>query len=970
MAFSNGPTADPQFAPVLAALATMQGNVEREQKYQATQFLEQFQKSPEAWTTAHLILQSENAAVEAKLFAATTLKGKITYDIHQLPRESLVPLRDSLLSLLMSYRKGSRPIRTQLCVCLAGLALQMLEWKDVIELVVRTLGNDVESSVCLLEFLRVLPEEVTEGRKVALTEEELTTRSQELLTDNATRVLTLLVQYSQSTANIPPSPALISCLNSWLREIPMSDIVKTPLVDVVISGLSSDDALDSAVECLCNMFRETREVDESHDVIQALYPRVLALRSKIGESVQEEDMEKFRGYTRLFSEAGEAWVVLISRLPLEFRGLVEAIAECAARDSDREVISLTFNFWYELKNYLVLEKYIEARAQLADIFAGLVDIMVLHLHYPKGSEEDPFDGDRESEEKFREFRHSMGDVLKDCCEVIGSTECLGKAFALVQQWMQQYSANGQKLVNGRVPNWQDLEAPLFSLRAMGRMVPADEDQVLPQIMASLVQLPEHEKVRFAATLVLGRYTEWTSKHPDYLELQLNYITNGFKHNSKEVERAAAMALKFFCQDCGKLLVGHVGQLHQFYEHVAGDLPLQSLYEVTDGVAHVVAAQPLDKIYEALRLFCEPIAKRLMDKANSANDEKGKCELADHIQLLSIFVQVVHPHVPKGQANPMIRFWSEVFPILATILENFVEFLPICERVSRCFRSMLISYRTDMLPLLPLMATKLVACFEKSNQGCFLWVTGAVIREFADEEFVDEATRNSIYQFLEHQCLTMFRLLNRVSPTEIPDVIEDFFRLLVDGVMFHPYKLIRSSLLQPIFEASLASLELQSVDPLNAVLQFLRDVLAYGRSSPPTSAYPDNPAAVQEAIKAMALTKGEAITQKILSGLMYSFPRDCVPDSSGVLLALVELCPEPWLQWMKQTLEILPAGSISPAEAQKFLKTLEGAVSIKDWKKIRYTLQDFTNWYRRKNVTPRTAVGGIEGIEGSRFQFSG
>lgn len=137
--------------------------------------------------------------------------------------------------------------------------------------------------------------------------------------------------------------------------------------------------------------------------------------------------------------------------------------------------------------------------------------------------------------------------------------------------------------------------------------------------------------------------------------------------------------------------------------------------------------------------------------------------------------------------------------------------------------------------------------------------------------------------------------------------------------------MRSSLLQPIFEASLASLELQSVDPLNAVLQFLRDVLAYGRPSPPTSAYPDNPTAVQDAVKAMALNKGEAITQKILSGLMYSFPRDCVPDSSGVLLALVELCPDPWLQWMKHTLEILPAGSISPAEAQKFLKTLEGYV---------------------------------------------
>ncbi|KAL7271962.1 Nuclear import receptor [Rhizina undulata] len=966
----NGAAPEQQFAPVLAALATMQGNVEREQKHQATEFLEQFQKSPEAWTTAHAILQAENASVEAKLFAATTLKGKITYDILQLPRDALVPLRNSLLSILVSYRTGARPIRTQLCVCLAGLALQMLEWKDVISLVVSTLGSDPESSVCLLEFLTILPEEVTEGRKVNLTEEELKDRTQELLTDNAPQVLNLLVQYAQSTANSPPNPSLITCLNSWLREIPCSDVVKTPLLDVVIAALSEGSAFDEAIDCLCTMFRETREVDESQDVIQALYPRVQSLRPKIAE-VAETDPEEFKGYTRLFAEAGEAWVVLIARLPQQFRGLVEAIAECAARDSERDVIHLTFNFWYELKNYLVLEKYIEARVQLANIFAGLVDVMIKHLEYPKGHDNDLFDGNKETEEKFREFRHSMGDVLKDCCEVIGSADCLAKALTLIEAWMQNYISRTPIGATGHVENWQELEAPLFSLRAMGRMVPADEEQVLPKIMASLVQLPEHEKVRFAATLVLGRYTEWTSKHPEYLQLQLNYITSGFQHSSKDVARAAAMALKFFCQDCGKLLVDHVTQLHQFYEHVAGDLPLQSLYEVTDGVAHVVAAQPLEKIYETLRLFCEPIAKRLMEKANTAHDDKLKCELADHIQLLTIFVQVVHPHVPPGQANPMIRFWSEVFPILSAILENFVNFLPICERISRCFRAMLISYRTDMLPLLPQMADKLVFCFEKSTQGCFLWVTGAVIREFADDEFVDEATRNSVYQFLERQCLTMFRIMNNTSPKEMPDVIEDFFRLLVDGVMFHPAKIITSNLLQPIFEASLASLELEQVDPLIAVLQFLRDVLAYGRPAPPTSTYQETtPAEVQAAVKNMSLSIGERITQKILSGLMYSFPRDCVPDSSGVLLALVELCPQPWIQWMKRTLEMLPAGSVSPAEAQKFLTTIEGAVQTNDWKKIRYTLQDFTNWYRRKNVTPRTTVTGIEGIEGSQFRFSG
>lgn len=43
----------------------------------------------------------------------------------------------------------------------------MTEWKDVLQLVGSTLGNQAGDSV--LEFLKVLPEEVTEGRKINLT---------------------------------------------------------------------------------------------------------------------------------------------------------------------------------------------------------------------------------------------------------------------------------------------------------------------------------------------------------------------------------------------------------------------------------------------------------------------------------------------------------------------------------------------------------------------------------------------------------------------------------------------------------------------------------------------------------------------------------------------------------------------------------------------------------------------------------
>lgn len=66
------------FAPVLTALATMSSSgVDRSTKHEAHNYLEQFQKSSEAWTSTFAILQLPDSTDEAKLFAATTLKGKV-----------------------------------------------------------------------------------------------------------------------------------------------------------------------------------------------------------------------------------------------------------------------------------------------------------------------------------------------------------------------------------------------------------------------------------------------------------------------------------------------------------------------------------------------------------------------------------------------------------------------------------------------------------------------------------------------------------------------------------------------------------------------------------------------------------------------------------------------------------------------------------------------------------------------------
>lgn len=419
----------------------------------------------------------------------------------------------------------------------------------------------------------------------------------------------------------------MECITSWLREVPVNFIVKTPLLDMVINALGHDQSLHQAAECLGVICHETREVDENVETIQILLPKIVQLRPLIGKAVSDEDTEAYKSLTRLFADAGDAWVVAIAREPRHFRALVDIMLECCVRDKERDVISYTFNFWFELKQYLVLDIYLEARKILGEVYIKLVEVLMKHLEYPESdgdNELDLFDGDREMEEKFREFRHRMGDTLKDSCEVLGVVTCLTKVLDSMKLWMQKY---GSQATATSVPHWQELEAPLFSMRAMGRMVPKEEDAVLPQLMPLLVQMPAHEKLRFAAIMVIGRYTEWTAEHAEFLQPQFNYIVSSFETDSKEIIRAAAQAIKYFCTDCKHLLSDQVLQLQTFYDQILDKLPEPSQEEMTEGVASVVAVQKPEDIYSLLKLYCDPLFNRLMVKAGNATDQDGKLAVA-------------------------------------------------------------------------------------------------------------------------------------------------------------------------------------------------------------------------------------------------------------------------------------------------------------------------------------------------------
>jgi transportin-3 len=269
-----------------------------------------------------------------------------------------------------------------------------------------------------------------------------------------------------------------------------------------------------------------------------------------------------------------------------------------------------------------------------------------------------------------------------------------------------------------------------------------------------------------------------------------------------------------------------------------------------------------------------------------------------------------------------------------------------------------------------MANKLASGFATSKQGCFLWVTSAILREFSeDREHVDERTTEAIYAFFEAQSTNMLRMMSDLPPNDLPDVIEDFYRLLIDALLYYPHKLVQSELFVPIFQSAIAALALEQRDPLSASLHYIRDVIGYGGNNPPSSSNSPNPPEVQHAVQELLTSNGERLVKSIMAGMMITFPNDCFSDGSGVLLGLFELLPEQTTTWVDKTVRMLPAGTVTDADIDRLLAGIRDRLSLgrDGLRKVRSLLQDFTNSYRRRYVAPRDGLGDLEV---TRFRFNG
>lgn len=324
---------------------------------------------------------------------------------------------------------------------------------------------------------------------------------------------------------------IFNCISSWLTagEITSADLAHSPLLDSAFNALASDDLFDAAVTVVCEAIHETQEVEENMPTIELIVPKVIELKPKLNE--YSDDPEKIRGLARIFTEAGETYRSLLLIHTDSFFPLVEAIGECSAYQ-DLDIVPITFPFWMRLAQSI--GKKSSVPPVFMDAYKALMAVIIRHLHFPA----DLTSTTGQEADNFRQFRHVMGDTLKDCCFVLGSDVCLSTAYEMIISAMARQNVS-----------WQEVEAPLFSMRSMGAEVDPNDDRAVPKIMDLIPTLPTHPRIRYASLLLISRYTEWINRHPAYIPQQVKYISAGFEDSDSEVNAAAGQALRFLCQDC-------------------------------------------------------------------------------------------------------------------------------------------------------------------------------------------------------------------------------------------------------------------------------------------------------------------------------------------------------------------------------------------------------------------------------------
>ncbi|KAJ3066887.1 Nuclear import receptor [Podochytrium sp. JEL0797] len=946
----------------------------------ADRWLRAFQKSQDAWEIADAMLKKEAVGQEAQLFAAQTLRQKVRYDAIQLdsPAQRLA-VRDALLGQVVRFRRGPRAVVRQLCVALAALAVHVKEWADPVASMFDLFAQSRDDWPLLVAVLAALPYEFEDGATDSsffLNKDESTDRTKQVIHSNTNKVLHALVSMLDQcdpTADPELLRSVLDCVKAWidsgdlsLEKIAATNIVPRCFAYLSVPSQDLDEAVfDISVDVLCEIIRRSgsqlasgRDTASVMPLVECIYNGLMGLANGLKGAIaqQEEEEDRLRGFCQLYVYGGESYMSLILSNPEAWTPIAEAILACTCI-KDLEIVAITFQFWQILADEVSVKdgpNQSRYRPFFLDLYNRLNNVMIGHLHYPPENNA----WTAKERDEFREFRHNMGDVLKACVLVLGQQEALARPYSILQGFVVEGAPGGT--LNSSTP-WQQIEAPLFALRTIGRNISDDESTVLPVIMGMLPQLPSHPKIRYAAILVIGRYASWTKMHPEFLSYQMTFIAKGFEET--EAIGAASQSLRFLCDECGDQLVGYLSQLHPFYLQIVKVLNRQDKSDVITALANVIKHVPVEStgdspnMLRVLEMFCLPIAQRLneigcMPVPAGGFGQELQEEVSDLVGQFTTFISKAKPAVPAAKAsfqNPCTTLFKGMWPVLESLLRlNDPKIInAVSKLIVRCVEAQHAHFAPLAAQVLPVLATT----FDASEVSSTMWAAGKCVKELGSDDAQVGGLMHSLVQSMSR---TAFKKIQEAAGNvdHVSDVVEDYFMLLTEFLRACPTHFSQSPLLPSFFQCAIACM---SILQFNAWLALYAD---FFKSFFLLATQPPQPQ-IGAPLLTEIRTQSAGFMKSFLTGITSTFPyREDIAQEEGSGSAIVGsivvgMCDA--FGGAAEGLRVIGAAvgamvdpKFGEVEKQGFAAKLGEALDKRDTYRVDVLMHEYGVKYRRRN----------------------
>ncbi|KAL1553533.1 Transportin mos14, variant 2 [Salvia divinorum] len=931
-------------------------------RMQADRWLQDFQRTIDAWQVADNLLHDTSSNIETSIFCSQTLRSKVQRDFEELPSEAFRPLRISLNTLLKSFHKGPPKVRTQISLAVAALAVHVPaeDWGDggILNWIRDEMNSHPECIPSFLELLRVLPEEVF-NYKIAVRPDRRRSFENELAVgmEIAVNVLTACLNINGL------SEQALEAFASWLRlrhRIPASALATHPLVLTALSGLNSDMLSEASVNVISELIHHTtvRNLDEvaaQMPLIQVLVPRIMNLKPQLRDPSKDE--EDVKAVARLFADMGDAYVELIGTGSDESMVIVQALLEVTSHP-EFDIASMTFNFWHSLQMILTErtnhhpngdKPYVEAEksSQLLAFrspYETLVSLVSVKVEYPQ----DYADLSREDQKDFKQTRYAVADVLIDAALVLGGDATLK---FLYMKLIEAVRNCGQ----GQKTDWRPAEAAFFSIRAISDYVSNTEGDVMPQIMNLLPQLPQQQQLLQTVCLVIGAYSKWLDAAPSgssFLSPLINILVNGMSV-SEDTAAVAAVAFRHICDDCKKKLCGSLDGLFQIYQGaMIGEGPFKVSAEdslhLVEALSMVVTELPSEHAKKALEALCLPAVAPLQDIINQGPlvlGQKPARDLTVHINRLANIFR--HANQPEAVADAVHRLW----PIFKSIFDIRSWDMRTMESLCRACKNAVRTSKTLVGVTVGVMLEEIQALYKQHQQPCFLYLSSEVIKIFGSDPSCTNYLKILIESLFNH---TTFLLTKIQDFSSRPDLVDDCFLLASRCIRYCPQLFFPSPVFPCLVDCSMIGITVQHREASNSILNFLSDVfdLANSTHGKPYVSFRDN----------VIIPRGAVITRILVAALTGALPSSRLETVTYTLLAITRAYGLKTVEWAKETLSLIPSNAVTEVERSRFLQALSDATSGAAINSLMVPIEELSEVCRRNRSVQEIVQGALRPLE--------